>query len=88
MARSLNARLSRLEAAARQRLYGKIAAELGMTVEAMLAEAEQFLSQPLAAQLAEVDAIYAEMVAQGEAWPEYEEVKATLTREYRRPHAP
>jgi hypothetical protein len=83
MAKSLDARLTRLEAAARQRLYRKIAAEMGVSVEAMLAEAEQFLSQPLEAQLAEVDAIYAEMEAQGVPWLEYENIKATLTREYR-----
>jgi hypothetical protein len=83
MAKSLDARLARLERAYQQRLYARIARELGLTVEALLQEAEQFLSQPLADQLAEVDRLATACEAQGEPWTEYEGIKATLIREYK-----
>ena len=65
MAKSLDARLARLERTYPQRLYARLARELGLTVDELLQEAEQFLSQPLEVQLAEVEAIAAAMAAQG-----------------------
>jgi hypothetical protein len=77
-------RLAHLEDRYRRRLYVRLAREFGLTVEELLQEAEQFLSQPLAAQLAEVDRLAAESEARGEPWPEAADVRATLIREYRR----
>jgi hypothetical protein len=62
----------------RQLFYATIAAEAGLTVEELLAEAEDFLAQPLADQLREVEAIHAAMQAQGEPWPEYEATRQAL----------
>jgi hypothetical protein len=49
---SLERRMDRIEKAMnrreRTRLYSAIATEFGMTVDELLEEAEQFLSQPLA----------------------------------------
>ena len=84
MARSLEARLARLEAAAarewREALaeVAAVAAELGITPDALLAECEQFLSMPLAEQLAEVDRV----AALGPGL-DVDEIKATLTKHSR-----
>jgi hypothetical protein len=86
MAKSLDARLTQMERELQRRRAAevrRIAQEFGLTVEALLQEAEQFLSQPLEAQLAQVDEIAAEMAANSEPWPELDAIKATLMREYR-----
>ena len=57
-----------------------LARELGLTPTELLDEAEAFLAQPLADQLAEVDRINANMAAAGESWDDVEDIKATLER--------
>jgi hypothetical protein len=84
---SLERRITRLEAAAAERqgrqILGEIAAAEGLTVDELAQEAEAFLGLPLAAQLAEVDRIAAELAAQGLAMNDRDEIKAILVREYR-----
>jgi hypothetical protein len=81
---SLERRLQCIEHRAEQRrrrqLYQTIAQDCGLTVPELLAEVEAFLAQPLADQLAEVDAIAATMQAKGQPWDDVEEVKAVLRR--------
>jgi hypothetical protein len=81
---SLERRLRCIEHRAEQRrrrqLYETIAQDCGLTVPELLAEAKEFLAQPLADQLAEVDAIAATMQAKGQPWDDVEEVKAVLRR--------
>lgn len=80
---SLKTRLDRLQAEYQRRAITAIAAEQGLTYEAMMAEAERFFSQPLAEQLAEIDGIAEALQAEGMTWDDVAEIKATLTREYR-----
>jgi hypothetical protein len=84
---SVERRLLRLEHLAepreRTRLYGAIAVEFGLTVDALLDEAEAFFAQPLADQLAEGERIAAESEAEGIPWIEVDAIKAALVREYR-----
>jgi hypothetical protein len=76
-------RLEQLEAEHQRRTIAALAAEQGLTYEELLEEAAEFFALPLATQLAKVDAIAAELQAEGLSWDEVEEMKATLTREYR-----
>jgi hypothetical protein len=85
MARSLEARLTRLEHAAAERqmrrIYAVAAAEMGVDPEELRQECEAFLALPLAEQLAEVDRLEAALRAEGQTMPEVDEIKATLIRE-------
>jgi hypothetical protein len=84
---SIRRRLDAFEAAIarrQRRVVAVMAAELGLTYDELMEEAEAFLSQPLEAQLAEVDRLDAESRAQGIPWDEAEEIKATLTSKYQR----
>jgi hypothetical protein len=87
MAKSFDARLARLEEAVQEqrmrRLYRDISAEYGIDPDELLKEAEQFLSMPLAEQLAEVDRLVAGSEAHGEPWLEAGDIKQTLIREHR-----
>jgi hypothetical protein len=76
-------RLERLEAEHQRRTITAMAAEQGLTYEELLEEAEEFFTLPLTEQLAKVDAIAAELQAGGLSWDDVDEIKATLTREYR-----
>jgi hypothetical protein len=80
---NLGKRLDRLEAAHQQRRIAAMAAEVGLTPEEMLEEAETFFALPLGEQLARVDAIAAELQAEGWSGGDVEALKATLIREYR-----
>jgi hypothetical protein len=81
---NLGKRLDRLEAAHQQRRIAAMAAEVGLTPEEMLEEAETFFALPLAEQLAKVDAIAAELQAGGLSWADVEEIKTTLTQKHSR----
>jgi hypothetical protein len=76
-------RLERLEAEHRRRTIAAIAAEQGLTYEELLEEAAEFFRLSLPEQLAKVDAIAAELQAEGLSWEDVDELKATLIREYR-----
>jgi hypothetical protein len=80
---SLKTRLNRLQAEYQRRTITAIVAEQGLTYEELLEEAEAFFALPLAVQLDQVDAIAAELQAEGLSSDDVEEIKATLTREYR-----
>ena len=60
-------------------MYAVVAGEFGMDPDELQRDCEAFLSQPLAQQLAEVDHLKAEL---GDEFTEYDEVRATLIREY------
>jgi hypothetical protein len=76
-------RLRRLEAWRRRRAIAAMAAEVGLTAEQLLEEAEAFFSLSLEEQLAQVDEIAAALQAEGLSMDDVDELKATLTREYR-----
>jgi hypothetical protein len=90
MAKSLHSRLDAIEAALvrreqrrYRRMFTVIAAEYGFgpeEVDDLMQDCEAFFAQPLAQQLTEVDALKAEL---GEAFDDYEAIRATLIREYR-----
>jgi hypothetical protein len=79
----LKARLNRLAAEYQRRMIAATAAEHGLTYAEFMEEAEEFFSLPLAEQLAKVDAIAAELQAEGLSWDDIDDMKATLIREYR-----
>jgi hypothetical protein len=84
--RDVRRRLDAIVRAEARRQYREVVAmarEQGLTYQELMQEAEAFLSQPLADQLAEVDRIHAESLAHGIPWDEVEETKATLTEHYR-----
>jgi hypothetical protein len=60
-----------------------MAAAQGLTYEELLEEAAAFFGLPLATQFERVDAIAIELQAEGLSWDDVDEIKATLTREYR-----
>jgi hypothetical protein len=75
-----------LEAARARRQRQEIAAmaaEHGLTYDEFMEEAEAFFALPLAEQLDKVDAIAAELQAEGFGMDDVDEIKATLIREYR-----
>jgi hypothetical protein len=76
-------RLEQLEAEHQQRTITAMAAEQGLTYEELMDEAAEFFALPLAVQLDKVDEIAAELEAEGLSSDDVEEIKATLTREYR-----
>jgi hypothetical protein len=76
-------RLEQLEAEHQRRTITAMAAEQGLTYEELMEEAAEFFALPLATQLAKVDAIAAELQAEGLSWEDVDELKATLIREYR-----
>ena len=76
-------RLERLEADPRRRTITAMAAAQGLTFEELLEEAEEFFRLSLVEQLAKVDAIAAELQAEGWSGGDVEALKATLIREYR-----
>jgi hypothetical protein len=76
-------RLRRLEARRRRQQLTAMAAEVGLTVDELLEEAELFFALPLEEQLARVDEITEELRAQGFSTDDLDEMKDTLTREYR-----
>jgi molybdate-binding protein len=80
---SLKTRLDRVQAEYQRRTIAAMAAAQGLTYEELLEEASAFLALPLAVQLDQVDAIAAELQAEGLNSDDVEEIKATLTREYR-----
>jgi hypothetical protein len=87
---SLERRISRLEAEEAERderwlrgLYAEVAAEFRLHPEEVYEEGERFLSLPLAEQLAEVDRLHAEMVAEGLTMDNAEDIKRTLTEHCR-----
>ena len=86
MNRSLESRLKRIEAARARRQRQEIAAmaaEHGLTYDELMAEAEAFFPLLLEDQLAKVDEIAAALQAEGMTMDDVDEVKATLTREYK-----
>jgi hypothetical protein len=76
-------RLKRRLEAIERRMIAAMAVEQGLTYEELLEEAEEFFSLPLAVQLDKVDAIAAELQAEGLSWDDVEKIKATLILEYR-----
>jgi hypothetical protein len=76
-------RLRRLEAQRQRQEIAAVAAEHGLTYDELMQEAEAFFSLPLEDQLAKVDAIAAQLQAEGFSWDDVEEIKSTLTREYK-----
>jgi hypothetical protein len=86
MARSLDARLARLEADLhrhRLRLIAATAAQYGLTRDALLEEARAFFALPLAEQLAEVDRAEADLRREGFSDADLAHIRETLTRDYR-----
>jgi hypothetical protein len=84
MGRTIEGCLARLEARRRRREIAAMAAEHGLTYDEFMAEAEAFFARPLEDQLAEIDAIAAELQAEGMSWDDVEEIKGTLIREHQR----
>jgi hypothetical protein len=80
---SLKTRLDRLQAEYQRRTITAIAAAQGLTYEELMEEADRFLSQSLAEQLAEIDGIAEALEAEGMTWGDVAEIKATLIGEYR-----
>jgi hypothetical protein len=80
---SLERRIERLEAYQLRHMYRQIAAEFGMDPEELQAEAQDFFSQSLEHQLAEVDRLAAALQAEGMRMDDIDEIKQTLVREYR-----
>jgi hypothetical protein len=76
-------RLRHLEARRRRRTIVAMAADVGLTAEELLEEAGAFFALSLEAQLAEVDEIAAALQAHGLSMDDVDDLKATLTREYR-----
>jgi hypothetical protein len=76
-------RLERLEAEHRRRTITAMAVEQGLTYEELMEEAKVFFALPLAAQLDKVDAIAAELQAEGMTMDDIAGIKATLVQEYR-----
>jgi hypothetical protein len=86
MSRSLESRLKRIEEArtGRQRQeIAAMAAEHGLTYDELMEEANEFFALPLEEQLAKVDAIAAELQAEGFSMDDLKELKTILVREYR-----
>jgi hypothetical protein len=79
----LEKRLRHLEARRRRRELTAMAADVGLSYEELMEEATEFFALPLAAQLAKVDAIAAELRAEGLSMDDLDEPKATLTQGYR-----
>jgi hypothetical protein len=80
---SLKTRLDRLQAEYQRRTITALATAQGLNYEELLEEAEEFFALPLAVQLNKVDAIAAELQAEGWSGGDVEALKATLIREYR-----
>ena len=83
---SLRRRLHAIETAHERhcrRMIATTAAQYGLSVDEFLAEAEAFFRLPLAEQLARVDALEAELRAEGMTMDDLDEIKETLVREYR-----
>jgi hypothetical protein len=80
---SLKTRLNRLQAEYQRRTITAIAAEQGLTYEELMEEADRFLSQSLAEQLAEIDGIAEALEAEGMTWDDVADIKATFIGEYR-----
>jgi hypothetical protein len=76
-------RLEQLEAEHQRRTIPAMAAEQGLTYEELLEEAEEFFALPLTVQLDKVDAIAAELQAEGMTMDDIAGIKATLVQEYR-----
>jgi hypothetical protein len=76
-------RLEQLEAEHQRRTITAMAAEHGLTYKEFLKEAEEFFALPLAVQLEKVDAIAAELQAEGMTMDDIAGIKATLVQEYR-----
>ena len=77
-------RLNHLEARCHRRMIAVTAAEYGLSPHDLLEEAEVFFSQSLDQQLAEVDRLAPDLIAEGICTaPELDDIKATLMREYR-----
>jgi hypothetical protein len=86
MARSLDARLARLEAHEHDRqaqMLAATAAQYGVTRDELLEEARVFFALPLAAQLATIDQYEADLRAEGFTDADLAHMRATLTRYYR-----
>ena len=82
MAKSIDARLARLEAAQTRRNYRRVAAELGIDPDELLEEGEMFFAMSLSEQLAEVDALAPELIAKGILTAqEIDGIRATLRGE-------
>jgi hypothetical protein len=73
-------RLRRLEVTRQRREIAAIAAEVGLTVDELLEEAELFFRMSLEEQLAEVDKIAGELRAEGLSMDDVAEIKATLVQ--------
>jgi|Tabmets5t2r1_1033131.scaffolds.fasta_scaffold343831_1 hypothetical protein len=80
---SLKTRLNRLQAEYQRRTITAMAAAQGLTYEELMEEADRFLSQSLAEQLAEIDGIAEALEAEGMTWDDVADIKATFIGEYR-----
>jgi len=83
---SLQRHLNTIQTARARRQRQEIAAmaaEHGLTYDEFMEEAEVFFALSLEDQLAKVDAVAAELRAEGLSMDDLDELKATLTREYR-----
>jgi hypothetical protein len=76
-------RLRRLEARRRRQQLTAMAAEVGLSVDELLEEAELFFALPLEEQLAKVDSIAEELRAEGLSADDLDDLKDTLRREYK-----
>ena len=82
--RAARRRLERMEAAQVQRLYRQTAAEFGLDPEALMEEGELFFAMSLDEQLAEVDHLAPELIAEGICnAAEIDDIRATLWEHYR-----
>ena len=86
MARSLEARLARLEAYTydrRMRTIDATAAQYGITSDDLIEEARVFFALSLAEQLADIDQHEAILCAEGFTNADLADMRQTLTRYYR-----
>jgi hypothetical protein len=76
-------RLRRLEGWQRRQKITAMAAEVGLTAEELLEEAEAFFALSLEEQLAQADEIAAALQAEGLSMDDLDDLKGTLRREYK-----
>jgi hypothetical protein len=82
--RDMERRLNQLEARRHRRMIAVTAAEYGLSADDLMAEAEAFFAMPLDQQVAEVDGLAPNLIAEGICTAaELDDIKATLMREYR-----
>lgn len=80
---AVETRLRRLEVRRQRRMIAAVAADMGLTADELLEEAEAFFTLALEEQLAQVDAIAEEPQAEGLSTDDLDDLKDTLRQEYK-----